>query len=228
MIKYFEGKQRLKTAEVVREISLRREKYYFDFLNKKFICYPTVFPPKYFTDSEFFAQEMSISPNERILEIGCGTGVLSIFAIFKGAQVVFAGDINPVAALNTLENARLHQLQSKIHVFCGDIFRPLRGLNFFDTIVWNVPFAAVREENLSPLEQALWDTKYRRLTRFISEAHHYHGRIILGFSSTIGDLNYLQNLCARSDYKIKLVKSRISKSVGDTMDLKFEIFELTH
>ncbi len=54
-------------------------------LGKRFIAHPNVFSPKYFHDTKFFAENLPIKKDEDFLEIGCGTGVCSIFAAWKGA-----------------------------------------------------------------------------------------------------------------------------------------------
>ena len=46
----------------------------------------------------------------RVLDMGCGTGVLGILAIKKGALMVTAIDIDEWAYKNTLENIELNDL----------------------------------------------------------------------------------------------------------------------
>jgi predicted nicotinamide N-methyase len=47
------------------------------------------------------------SPNLRVLEIGCGSGLVGVAALLKGLNVTFA-DIVPEAANLAVENARLN------------------------------------------------------------------------------------------------------------------------
>ncbi len=65
-----------------------------------------IFFPKYFNDTEIFAQNLPVKKNDEMLEIGSGTGVISIFAGIKGAKRVLAIDINPDALKNTEENIK--------------------------------------------------------------------------------------------------------------------------
>jgi len=58
-----------------------------------------------------------------VLDIGCGSGILSVIALLLGASSATACDIDPGAARCALENARLNQIdQHRFEVFTGDIF----------------------------------------------------------------------------------------------------------
>src|SRR3546814_5678241 len=46
---------------------------------------------------------------KKVLDMGCGTGVLAILAAKKGAADIRAADIDPVCVGNTVENADLNQ-----------------------------------------------------------------------------------------------------------------------
>lgn len=52
--------------------------------------------------------------NKIVADIGCGSGVLGLFALLLGASKVFAIDIDPAALEHTKENAKLNQLEVTI------------------------------------------------------------------------------------------------------------------
>jgi|TARA_B110000093_G_C12894349_1_gene377523 ribosomal protein L11 methyltransferase len=54
----------------------------------------------------------------RVLDMGCGTGVLAIASILLGAVDVLAIDIEKGAVRNTTDNAKLNDIQT-INVHCG-------------------------------------------------------------------------------------------------------------
>ena len=64
-----------------------------------------VYPPS--DDSILLIESLQIRPGERILEIGCGSGVVSIHCASNGCSVT-AVDINPSAVECTRENAELN------------------------------------------------------------------------------------------------------------------------
>ena len=56
----------------------------------------------------------------RVVDLGCGTGVLAILAAKMRAAQVDAIDIDEVAVQSARENARLNRVGSRIAVTCGD------------------------------------------------------------------------------------------------------------
>ena len=214
------------TAKVLRESQFETEKYEIKILGRKFVVYPNVFSPKYFNDTEFFARELPIRNGEEFLEIGPGTGVTSVFAALRGAKHVTAIDINPAAVKNTKENARLNGVREKFTVIKGNIYEPLAKNSKFDTIYWNTPFGYVdKSKNISVLEKAVYDPGYKATRRFISQAKQHlkkNGRLLIGFSTSLGKFNILRKLLDTAGFKTRLISK--TKSV-ETHPVFFEIFE---
>jgi ribosomal protein L11 methyltransferase len=61
--------------------------------------------------------EDTLRAGDRVLDAGCGSGILSIAAARLGAAEVWAFDIDPIAVAATGENAALNDLPIPIHVF---------------------------------------------------------------------------------------------------------------
>jgi HemK-related putative methylase len=225
--KYYKGKRYRDLQRYIGKIDRwTKGKYWVSVLGKRFIIYPTVFSPKFFRDSEFFARELPINKGEKLLEIGCGSGIVSICAVGKGAGKVVCVDINPVAVKNTERNAGLHGMAGKIRVLHGDVYNPLLDGERFDSIFWNTPWGLVKKKRLDVYEQSLWDTEYRSTERFIAQSVNHlkaRGRLLIGFSSTIGDLKYLALLLKKYGFRWKIVKTLESRSVN--FSAKFEIIE---
>lgn len=132
---------------------------------------PTVYPPR--EDTDLMANRLiQLGPGKgrKFLEIGCGSGALSILASSLGWNV-HACDINPFAVAATRGNMAKN-LQAGI-IKEGGIGPD--GFPFedkFDLIVWNLPYIPAYEVNelLGPMEEAgLIDTDTRGLqSRFLS------------------------------------------------------------
>ncbi len=63
-----------------------------------------------------------ITPDKLVLDIGCGSGILSIISLLLGAKEAYALDIDPACEHVAYENAELNRVdKSKYHVLSGDI-----------------------------------------------------------------------------------------------------------
>ncbi|WP_329904379.1 50S ribosomal protein L11 methyltransferase [Porphyromonas pogonae] len=72
----------------------------------------------------------------KVLDMGCGTGVLGILALKLGANNLTAIDIDHWAYQNVCENARLNHVQNIVPIE-GDA-TALEGLGLFDVILANI------------------------------------------------------------------------------------------
>ncbi len=221
------------TGEILRESTAEKEKYYVRFIGENndarpFVVHPGVFSPKYFLDTRFFTREIPITEGEEFLEIGCGTGVTSIFAVLRGAKHVTATDINPLAVANTRENVKLHGLEDKITVLEGDLYEPLPADSQFNTIYWNTPFGFVdKNKPLCMLERAVFDPGYETTRRFVQESKKYlknNGRLLIGFSTTLGRFELLQEFLNNAGFSIP-PRCVASEESSEVHPVSFEIFE---
>jgi ribosomal protein L11 methyltransferase len=73
---------------------------------------------------------------KRILDMGCGTGVLAILAALKGAKDITAIDNDEWAFRNSIENKKLNGLDF-IHVEMGEA-GSLKDKGYFDLILANI------------------------------------------------------------------------------------------
>jgi len=104
-----------------------------------------VYPP--LEDTFLMLDVLNVSPGESVLEMGCGTGLVSCHLSSAGAELT-AADINPRAVACTGANLRRNGLAGK--VVLTDLFRNVPGQ--FDLVVFNPPYLAAEEEGA--LEQA--------------------------------------------------------------------------
>lgn len=102
---------------------------------------PEVYPPS--DDSILLIDSLDVIPREKVLEVGCGSGVVSIHCAKNGCYVT-AVDVNPRA----VELARRNSVANgtDIRVLESDVYGNVDGV--FDTIVFNLPYLPVDEEGL--------------------------------------------------------------------------------
>lgn len=80
--------------------------------------------------------------NANVLEIGLGSGVLSIFTLQQGAANVIGLEINSKAKLYAGFNALINGVNNQLHIRDGnvdDVFAPVKN-ETFDLIISNPPF----------------------------------------------------------------------------------------
>lgn len=132
---------------------------------------PTVYPPR--EDTDLMANrltQLGAGKGRKFLEIGCGSGALSILASSLGWNV-HACDINPFAVAATRGNmAKNLQTGTIKEGGIGPDDFPFEDK--FDLIIWNLPYIPAEEvkELLGPMEEAgLIDTDEQGLqNRFTS------------------------------------------------------------
>lgn len=121
----------------------------------------TVYPPR--EDTNLLAETLmtfgKVNGN-KLLEIGCGSGVISIFARTCGWDVIGC-DINPLAIAtsrgisNKYNIKNIEFVEGGIEPTCEQTYN-LFEKGPFDLIVWNLPYLEKPKENelLGPLEDA--------------------------------------------------------------------------
>lgn len=112
--------------------------------------HPDVFPPHLTFSTKIlldFIQPLDLR-GKTFLELGCGSGIISLFASSKQAKVT-ATDINETALEFLQKNAIKNKLQAT--VLYSDLFEQLKGQSF-DFIIINPPYYPKSPANIK--EQA--------------------------------------------------------------------------
>ena len=104
---------------------------------RQFLVYPTVFNPKSYFSGKIFARFVAGMDlkGKSVLDMGCGSGIIGIFASLGGAEVT-AADINPEAVKCTIENAKRNGVADKIKVYESNLFEN-PGTEKFHLIFFN-------------------------------------------------------------------------------------------
>lgn len=80
--------------------------------------------------------ENFITPETKLLDVGCGSGILAIAGMKLGAKKAVAVDIDALAVKVANENAEINKVGGKIEFICGDLAEKVTGE--FDLIVANI------------------------------------------------------------------------------------------
>lgn len=80
--------------------------------------------------------EQTLTPNDTLLDVGCGSGILAITGMLLGAKDAVGVDIDELAVKIAKENAALNGMEEQISFVCGDLTEKLSGT--YDVICANI------------------------------------------------------------------------------------------
>jgi release factor glutamine methyltransferase len=111
----------------------------FRYLDCVIETHPEVYDPA--EDSFLLVEEIPVTSQDTVLELGTGCGLFSLAAALKGAKVVCT-DVNPYAVQLARRNNEQnhHRLKGTFEVRQGDLFFPISGKERFSVIVFNPPY----------------------------------------------------------------------------------------
>lgn len=96
---------------------------------------PGVFAPTH--TSRTIAEALEIEPGDTVIDVGCGSGVLSFVAARLGAERVIGCDLSAPAVEVARENARRLDLEGRVEFRVGNLLEPVRGIQA-DVIIGDV------------------------------------------------------------------------------------------
>lgn len=146
------------------------------------------------------------------IEIGSGTGLMSVVMAKYGAEKVIADDISPLACENTRVNAKKFGLDDKIEVVSGDSFDNIwEGA---DLVTWMIPFfpgTTPKGDSIS----ASMIIEPRAFKFFLEEAREYlnpGGTLLIPSYSLGGELTDPKRVAPHFGYTIERKWTHNSKN----------------
>jgi release factor glutamine methyltransferase len=144
-------------------------------------------------DTFLIAENMTVTEDDAVLEIGTGCGILAVLAAQK-AKTVVAVDINPHALECADMNAENNSIKEKIEFRYGDLFQPIKQKERFSLILFNSPYLPSEPDEEKSWIGKAWaggPTGRQVIDRFIADAPRRladGGRILL-VQSSLSDVN---------------------------------------
>ena len=163
---------------------------------------PEVYNPS--DDSYMLLRAVDVLPGQNFLEVGCGSGLISLHAAKLGA-IVSAVDINPNAVECTRQNANRNGVRVKVRQ--SDLFQNVTG--YFDVIAFNPPYLPTETRSTSWIEKS-WsggEEGSETAVAFLGQAWKYlapGGYIYLVLSSIGGLMSVLK--AAKDKYECEMIE----------------------
>ncbi|MYU25223.1 methyltransferase [Streptomyces sp. SID8352] len=200
----------------------------FTLLGREWDLHRGVFPSTLSAATEVLASIVPYPPGGSFLEIGCGTGVISVTAALHGCASVTALDINERAVANTVANAERHGVGDRVRALHSDMYTALEPVDRFDTIFWNVPWTYVEDDFAlsTDLHSAVFDPGYQGQARYIAGAHKHltdGGRLLLG-TADLGDRERLDAIAEEAGVRVEML--RRVRRIEEVRVMEYHLLEL--
>lgn len=107
--------------------------------------------------------EQVVKPGDEVIDVGTGSGILSVAAAKLGARHVLAIDLDPVAVSSATENTRLNGLSDQITVKLSDLLQVIREQGQGDSLGVTLPVQVVVANILAEIIVLFVDDVYAAL-----------------------------------------------------------------
>lgn len=175
----------------------------------EFIVYPHVYPSDKFRTTDFLLDSVqSLFRDATVCDMGCGMGIVGLFALKQKAKSVVQVDVNPIAVENAKVNSQLYNYsETQIKIYESNCFDTVPKQTF-DLIIFNIPFHSEPYEIEDPLEYAFHDPNFLSTKKFLEQVtdySHLKTDIFIAFSNK-GDTRRLEEIFDGTGFEWSLWK----------------------
>ncbi|MFQ5833045.1 MAG: HemK2/MTQ2 family protein methyltransferase [Candidatus Thorarchaeota archaeon] len=167
-----------------------------------------VYPPS--EDTYLLLETIRLKGSDSFLEIGCGTGIISVAAAKRVKQVI-AVDVSLDAVRNTLKNLEQNSLVHRCEILQSDLLTSISSEAKFSVIAFNPPYLQ-RDEDTTQLDHALvgGEAGTELTERFLCQACEHlesKGSIYVGVS-TLGNIDKVVGMMKEIGLSVERLASK--------------------
>lgn len=208
----------IRARRIVSDHSRHDQPYHVSFRGLDLVVLPGVFSPTSTPSTALLADNLTVCPADRVLEIGTGSGALALLAATSGAATVVATDISPEAVACARRNVAA--AGANVDVRVSDLFESLGSDERFSLIIFNPPFGDAQPGTM--LERSVFDYHHATLDRFLRQAPSHlveGGRIAAVFGGMEDELE-LSRRARRYRYHTRVLSDTF-------LEVHLVVYELT-
>lgn len=110
--------------------------------------------------------EKYVNQDDTVIDVGCGSGILSITALKLGAKQVYAYDLDSVAVNSTKINSQLNDVDNKMTIKQNDL---LKDINVKSEIIVSNILAEILVDLISDANRCIIENGYLILSGIIKQ-----------------------------------------------------------
>lgn len=210
------------------------------------VALPGVFSPRYASDSYLWAKyivESGIVNHKRVLEMGAGSGIMSLYLHTYGHPTeVVAVDVNDQAILSMEENIKKFGVSpDTFSIVKSNLYTDLPKNERFDVIFWafvwlrleNEDMVTIFENESDPVIKRLLnsviDPGYQMLKRFLTESKSRlasEGKVLLITTDFIEN-EALKAMVEGLGYSFSIEKFTDNSEVVKSADMVIDLYQIT-
>lgn len=219
---------KLSPEQIVKDISRFDESKKVKIKGKEFFVYPHVYPSDKFRTTNFILDNIEpLLHGASVCDMGCGMGIIGLFAMQHGAKRIVQVDINPLAIENAKANRALyHYSDEQVKIFESNCFDNV-PTQMFDLVIFNIPFHSEPYKIEDPLEYAFHDPNFASTIKFLRQVVAYCNsktKILIAFSNK-GDVQTLETIFDNTNFNWKLWKIINTNQEYDNRIYKLQVNE---
>jgi len=167
-------------------------------------------------DSILLAHFVSLKPRARVIELGCGSGIIILILAKRFSNVRCIGlEIQENLAALAEKNAQLNDMDERVEIFSDDVLniKNIFPAHTFDTVIFNPPYRKLKSGRINPeLEKAIARHEIKGSLKIFLQAAQYllkpDGKVFTIYpAKRLVELIYLFRQNGIEPKKMKLVYS---------------------